>query len=310
MSSSRINMVAMDNVEEIKNKFERVEERLNISNAIVIPAHDNLVETFLEDKLESWLNLISELRALQSAYTSKYVEENPGEGDDSAPICPICMDPIFPSCSIATNCNHVYHSHCIMDYCRVNITVDCPLCRRYLSKHHVSSELRLSKRKHDPAEDRASSQMPPNFLHNMRGWGLARGYSEVEQLTILFSSKYRNRHCDYIRYKLSDWISDDLEVPQLFLPTPRSSGSLTSQSLFPPSVNQDEPTADTREIRTEEKDNSTAEAGNAETQSFSYVEEDLEGFMENSLLEQTSKDLLEQAMQKFQSVYDVDPYCN
>lgn len=79
----------------------------------------------MEEAISAVLQSLSEIRQEQSRACLADMYE--------AEECPICLEPLFPSSSVMTACNHYFHLHCILRHLRVpnedTGRVSCPLCR-------------------------------------------------------------------------------------------------------------------------------------------------------------------------------------
>lgn len=79
----------------------------------------------MEEAISSVLQRLGEIRYVQSCTNYASMCE---AGD-----CSICLEPLFPSCSVSTACHHDFHLHCILRHLRVpnenSGRVSCPLCR-------------------------------------------------------------------------------------------------------------------------------------------------------------------------------------
>ncbi|KAJ9471738.1 hypothetical protein DIPPA_19396 [Diplonema papillatum] len=50
------------------------------------------------------------------------------ESEPEEDSCPICLDELDPDECLATNCNHRFHTQCLLEYLRLRNRYNCPLC--------------------------------------------------------------------------------------------------------------------------------------------------------------------------------------
>lgn len=112
---------------------EAVNSILQNSKTEPVDSSDLLSLALESFRMEDLISIL--LQQLSLVHQALSVSSDPNSLDHYLDECPICLDPLYPSSSVTTSCNHTFHLHCILRHLRTTLSSDfederpCPLCR-------------------------------------------------------------------------------------------------------------------------------------------------------------------------------------